>query len=314
MYFNLISFIIYLFSFFFNILYLDIFKNIKRHIFPKLYSTYTIKNKFYYLFFFSILCIINLCKIIFFINVYILLIYKILFKIYINVQLWLKKKNIKFLYLSFINLWFNLLIHLKVLNRKFMNPVDLDINFYILKWNYYYYYYYIIYMFKDLGTIVIWVINQRYILYVHILFYFKNKKIEFLYFIQWFVNGFLFIYCWFSIKNYIKNGVKSIKGKFRRKKKKKKGSMLSNIKFYYHRNKRILKEKYFNKVKQPWLNLGYSLNNTIEYIFFVLFKTGANFIIYYFYKIIKYSYSICVYIWKSDVIYRFLKLLERKKW
>jgi len=317
MYLYIISFIIYFFSFFFNKLYFDIFKKLKKHIFPKLFSIYTIKQKIYYLSFFSILCILIFCKIYFFIYVYILFIYKILLKIYIYVKLRSKKENKNFLYLIFIVLWFNLLIHLKVLSRKFKNGIDLDLDFYILKWHCLYYYFYIIYILKDLSKIIIWLIfeYQWYILYLNIRYYLKNKKLEFIYYFKLFFKCYLFIYYFADILNYIKNFKKAFNWK---PKEKKKVNIISNIKFHYHRSRRILKEKYYNKVTKPLLHFGYFLSNFIEYFFFVFLKMGANTIIYYFYKLIKYSYSICVYfcvyLWKSDIIYRFLKLIGRKKW
>jgi len=320
MFFNINLFIVYFFSFFFNKLYFNIFKVLKKNIYiwPKLYSTYTVKKKLYYIFFLIILCIFTFCKIYWFIYFYILFIYKMLIKKYIDLIFNLKKIYNIFLVIVFWVYWFNLLIHLKVLSKKFKKAVDVDFVYYSLKWNCVYYYYYIIYVYKDLSTIVIWLIwqfinFQWYIFYLQIIFYLKNKKLECIYYSQLFFKGFLGIYCLSGIIAYIKDFNKSWKWKTKTTKKKN-VSLISKVKFVYHRSIRITKEKFYNKVTKPKLIFSYYINNWIESVYFSLFKTGANSIIYYFYKIIKYSYSICVYIWKSDVIYRFLKFIERKKW
>lgn len=311
MFFSINLFIVYFFSYFFNKLYFKIFNILKRFIFikTKYYSTYTLKNYIYYYFFFSILCIIIFCKINLFIYYYILFFNKILVKKYIDLTFFLKKKNTKFLDLVFWVYWLSLLIHLKVLNEKLHKVFDVDIVYYSLKWNCIYYYFYIIYMFKDLSIIWNWLIRQ---INLQIAFYFKNKKLKCIYYIKLFIKGILGIYCFSGIKNYIKNLKKP--WKWRTTKKKKKGSFISRVKFFYHRSIRIMKEKFYNKVTKPRLILSYILSNLVESVFFSLFKTGANSIIYYFYKIIKYSYSFCVYIWESDIIYRFFKFIERKKW
>jgi len=257
------------------------------------------------------------CKIYFYIYVYIFLIYKIVLKIYIDLQLRFKKKITKILYLIFWVLWYNLLIHLKVLKIKYKNGIKVyvDFDFYVLKWTCLYYYFYVIYILKDLSKIINWLLFefQWYILYLQIKYYLKNKKLEFYHYTELFIKGYLFIFYFSDIINYIKN-LKNI-FKWKSKKKKQNRSFVSNIKFYYHRNKRIFKEKYYMKVTKPLLHFGYFINNLIEYVYLVFFKMGANIIISYFYKFLKYSYSICVYIWKSDIIYRVLKLiLGRKKW
>jgi hypothetical protein len=314
------SFIVYFFSFLFNKLYFNIFKIFKNYglIVPKLYSTYTITKKIKYFIFLVFLCITVFCKILFFIYYYILLYCNIIIKVYINLIIIFKKKYYKFIYLLFFMYWFNLLIHLKVLNRKFEDKIDLDFVYYALKWICFYFYFYIIYMFKDLISIVYWCMlqfleYQWYILYLQIIFYFKNRKLEFIYYIKLFIKGFLGIYCFSGIIFYIKNTIKWKRSRSF-KKRNKNVSYISSIKFKYHRNNRILKEKYYSNVKKPIMVLNYFINNLIESAFYFLLKTGANSIIYYFYKIFKYSYSICVYLWKSDVIYRFLKFFERKKW
>ena len=315
MIFRITLFIVYLFSFLFNKLYFNIFKILKRYIFklPKSYNTYSIKKKINYLGYLFILCMLIFCKIFLFTYYYILIFYNILVKIYIDIIL--KKKYKKFLDLLFGIYWYNLLVHLKVLNIKFQNPIDLDIVYYTLKWNSCYYYYFIIYIFKDLVNLLIWSKFQWNILYLQVMFYFKNRKLECIYYYQLFTKGFLDIYCFSGIKSFIKNPIKWKKITY---KKKNNVSLISKLKFTYHRNNRIIKEKFYRDIKQPMYIFSYFINNLIESIFFVLFKTGANSIIYYFYKIIKYSYSICVYLWKylwkSDIIYRFFKLIERKKW
>jgi len=320
MFFNINLFIVYFFSFFFNKLYFNIFKIIKSYIFivSKLYSTYSINKKIYYLGFVGFLCILVFLKIFLFIYFYLLLIFKLLVKIYININQKFKKRNKNILNVVFWLYWFNLLIHLKVLSRKFKNGVDADIAYFSLKWNCYYYYFYIIYMFKDIICIIKWFIQQIiefqwYILYLQIIYYLKLKKLKCIYYIKLFIKGFLGIYCFSGIRAYIKNFKKPIKWNIF-KKKKKKVSFISKVKFTYHRSNRLIKEKFYNKVKKPINILSYFMNNFVESVFFVLFKTGANTIVYYFYKIIKYSYSISLYIWKSDIIYRFFKLIERKKW
>ncbi len=319
MLFSINNFIVYFFSFFFNKLYFNIFKVLKKHIFviPKLYFTYTIKKKFYYLFFLSVLCILINLKIYIFIYFYILFLYKILTKNFIDLIYSIKKKNTKILYWVYWVYWFNLLIHLKVLNKKFKKAVDVDLAYYTLKWNCGYYFFYIIYMFKDLSIICYWLFRQIidfqwYILYLKIIFYLKNKILECIYYKQLFIKGVLGIYCFSGIISYLKNFNKP--WKWSKPKKKQRVSFISKIKFAYHRSVRIIKETFYNKVTKPKLIFSYYTSNLIESVFFALFKTGANSIIYYFYKIIKYSYSISVYIWKSDVIYRFLKLFDRKKW
>lgn len=319
MLFSINNFIVYFFSYFFNKLYFNIFKVLKKYIFilPKLYLTYTNKKKIYYIFFFCVLCILIISKIYWFTYFYILFFNKILIKKYIDLIYYIKNKNIKILYWLYWLYWFNLLIHLKVLSKKFQKPVDVDLDYYTLKWNCGYYFFYIIYMFKDLSIICYWLFRQIidfqwYILYLKIIFYLKNKKLECIYYSQLFTKGFLGIYCFSGIRSYIKNFNKP--WKWSTPKKKQRVSFISKVKFTYHRSIRIIKETYYNKVTKPKLIFNYYSSNLIESVFFVLFKTGANSIIYYFYKIIKYSYSICVYTWKSDVIYRFLKLFDRKKW
>ena len=130
-----------------------------------------------------------------------------------------------------------------------------------------------------------------------------------MYYYKLFVNGFLGIYCYSFIIDSFKNKFKFNKPA----KKSKKVNFLSKIKFLYYRNKRLIKDVYYNQVKINLFRFIYFINNLLESIYFMALKTGANYIIYYFYKIIKYFYSICVYIWKSDIIYRFFKLIERKK-
>ena len=318
MLFSINKFMVFFFSFFFNKLYFNIFKVLKRYfIIPKLYLTYTIKKKFYYLVFLSVLCILINFKIYWFIYYYILFFYKILTKKYIDLIHFFKSKNTKILYWVYWVYWFNLLIHLKVLNKKFNKKVDLDLDYYTLKWNSVYYFFYIIYMFKDLSMICHWIFRQIiniqwHILYLKIIFYFKNKKLECIYYSQLFIKGILGIYCFSGIISYIKNFNKPWKWSI--SKKKQRVSFISKAKFMYHRSIRIIKETFYNKVTQPKLIFSYNSSNLIESVYFHFFKTGANSIIYYFYKIIKYSHSICVYIWKSDVIYRFFKFFERKKW
>ena len=317
-------FVIYFLSFLFNKLYFNIFKVLKRYIYflPKKYSIYSIKRKISYFGFITVLCILVFCKIFWFLYYYILFIYKLCVKFNIDLINNWKIKNTKILNLVFWVYWFNILIHLKVLNKKFQNPEDSDLVYFILKWNCYYYYYYILYMCKDILSIIIWLIRQIaqvqwYILYLQFNFYFKIRKLKCIYCIELFIKGFLVIYCFSGIISYIKN-IKNIwKWKPLKKKDKKDQnvSLKSKLQFKYHRNKRIIKEKFYIKVKKPLLLLYYSINNSIEDVFYVIFKkTGANSIIYYSYKYIKYFYSICVYLWKSDIIYRFFKLIERKKW
>lgn len=311
------SFIVYFFSFLFNQLYFNIFKILKKYIFmfPKLYNTYVITKKIYYFCFLFILCILVFCKIYIFIYVYLLLFYKIFCKIYISIQKRLKKNFILILYLLFLIFWFNLLIHLKVLKTKYQKEVDLDLTYYSLKWNCCYIYYYIRYMLKDLVFILIWFIRQViefqwYILYLKIIYYLKLKKLIIIYYYKLFVKGFLGIYCYFFITFNLKKIFKlnsSIK-------KSKKVNVLSKIKFVYYRNKRIIKDVYYNQLKHFLFRFINFINNLLESIYFMSLKTGANYIIYYIYKILKYCYSICIYIWKSDIIYRFFKLIERKKW
>ena len=95
MFFNINLFIVYFFSFFFNKLYFNIFKIIKSYIFivSKLYSTYSINKKIYYLGFVGFLCILVFLKIFLFIYFYLLLIFKLLVKIYININQKFKKRN-----------------------------------------------------------------------------------------------------------------------------------------------------------------------------------------------------------------------------
>lgn len=309
------SFIIYILSFLFSKLYFNIFRVLRSYIviLPKLYSTYTLKKKIYYFNLLILLCIIVFCKVNFFIYYYILLIFNIIMNIYVDFGLKFKKTNIKILYFIFFLNLFNLLIHLKVLNSKFKDKNNYDKVNYALKWNSFYFFYYIIYMFKDIISILYWYVQQIqwHILYLKIIFYFKIKKLECIYYIKLFVRGFLNIYLFSVMLNYINN---TVKWKKPNKSKNNNVSFISKIKFKYHRNNRILKEKYYKNVKKPLFLLSYSVNNFIESIFYVLFSTGANSIIYYFYKFIKYLYSIAVYLWKSDVIYRFFKFIERKKW
>jgi hypothetical protein len=320
MFFNINLFIVYLFSFLFNKLYFNIFKIFKSYIFivPKLYSTYSINKKVYYIGFASLLCILVFCKIFLFIYFYLLFFFKFLAKVYINIKKNIKNNNKTILNWVYWVYWFNLLIHLKVLSRKFQNGVYEDITYFSLKWNCYYYYFYIIYVFKDVICIIKWFIQQIiefqwYILYIQIIYYLKLKKLKCIYYIKLFIKGFLVIYCFSGIRTYIKKFKKPIKWNIFIKKKKK-ASFISKVKFTYHRSNRLIKEKFYNKVKKPINTLSYFMSNFVESVFFILFKTGANSIVYYFYKIIKYSYSISLYIWHSDIIYRFFKLIERKKW
>jgi len=308
------SFLVYFFSFLFNKLYFNIFKVLRKYIFffPKLYSTYVIKKKIYYFSFLFILCIIILCKIYIFIYIYIYVFLKFLCKIYINIYKNFKNKII--LDLLYLIYWFNLLIHLKVLSKKYQNEVDSDLTYYSLKWNCYYYWYYIKFMLKDLFLLLNWYIryikSQLYIFYVKIIYYLKLKYLKINYYYKLFVKGFIGIYCYSFI-------ILSFKNKFKFNKpikKSKKVNFLSKIKFLYYRNKRLTKDIYYNQIKTSFYRFIYFINNSLESIYFMALKTGANYIIYYFYKIIKYCYSICVYIWKSDIIYRFFKLIERKKW
>ena len=320
MFFSINLFIIYFFSFIFNKLYFNIFLVFKNSLFiaQNLYSTYAIKKKFYYLVFSLLMCILIFCKIFFFIYFYLLIFCKIFIKVYINNNINLKKKNKKIIDFLFFLYWYNLLLHLNVLSKKYQKKLEVDFAYFTLKWNCYYYYYYIIYMLQDLVNTIIWLIQQVlefqwYVLYLQIIFYFKNKKLECIYYITLFIKGFLGIYCFSGIKNYFKELKNSLKWNTYKKKKKEVG-FVSKVKFKYHRSIRIIKEKFYSKVKKPIFILNYSINNIVESVFYVLLKTGANSLVYYFYKVIKYSYSICVYIWKSDLIYRFFKFIERKKW
>ena len=193
-----ISFIVYFLSFLFNKLYFNIFKILRKYIFalPKLYSIYSIKDKINYFGFVLIACLFIFCKIFFFTYYYILIFYKISI-------LKIKQKN--YLYLVFWIYWYNLLVHLKVLNIKFKDPIESDLAFYVLKWIYYYYYYYIIYIFKDLKNLVIWIINfQWYILYLQFIYYLKLRKLDLIYNYKLFTKGFLGIYCFSGVFSYIK--------------------------------------------------------------------------------------------------------------
>jgi hypothetical protein len=92
--------------------------------------------------------------------------------------------------------------------------------------------------------------------------------------------------------------------------------MLTN--FWYYRSKRIigynlenLRFKLKNFIK---------LNTLIVYYYhvnpklFLFLQNQYNLFSYYFFLSIKYSKSFLIFLWKSDIIYKILKALERKKW
>src|SRR5947209_7179319 len=98
-----LSFIVYFFSFLFNNLYFKIFKVLRRYLFilPKSYATYSIIQKICYLFFVGVFSFFTFLKMYFYINIYLLFLYKILLRKYILIQKKYKNINVKNLYFIF---------------------------------------------------------------------------------------------------------------------------------------------------------------------------------------------------------------------
>src|ERR1700759_5763680 len=110
------------------------------------------------------------------------------------------------------------------------------------------------------------------------------------YYYKLFVKGFIGIYCYSFI-------ILSLKNKFKFNqpiKKSKKVNFLSKIKFLSYRNKRLTKDIYYNQIKTSFYRFIYFINNSLESIYFMSLKTGANYIIYEWEQSIIEGYSNCV--------------------
>lgn len=90
------------------------------------------------------------------------------------------------------------------------------------------------------------------------------------------------------------------------------------LNYYYNKNKRylinlynivILKTKnYIDFIKEVYFKY------FVNFIFFQILKNKGNLIIYYIFLFLKYLKSFFIWLWDSDIIYKILKKLERKKW
>jgi len=63
-----------------------------------------------------------------------------------------------------------------------------------------------------------------------------------------------------------------------------------------------------------FIYIKFLINCIIDPIIFQLLKNKGNLFSYYFFNMLKFIKSYIKYIWESDVIYKFLKFIERKKW
>ncbi len=89
------------------------------------------------------------------------------------------------------------------------------------------------------------------------------------------------------------------------------------ISFFFQRYKRLIITYYYNfinKIKYIFIYIKYIIICIIDPIIFQLLKNKGNLFSYYLFNILKFFKSYIKYIWESDIIYNFLKLIERKKW
>lgn len=291
----------YIFSFFFNVLY---YKLIKTWIeLFKLYKNYCILNINFFLkikYSFYILNII-LFDILFFVKYY--------FKLFGNIFLlyFLSKNNNTVLYyltifnkyhyifksqiyLYFLNTYKNLIIQYNV-NKNKQNFSKLFLEVYFnnkLYYNIYYIYYVFLYIYNNILIDLLLYIETY---FTQILHKSNNKKKLYMLNFNYYIERLKF----WKKEYYIK--------------------MKAN--FLFHKSKRLLSGFYYNfinKIKKIFRYFRYIIISILDPIFFYLFKNKGNFVIYYFYYILKFFKSYILYVWKSDIIYRFLKFIERKKW
>lgn len=89
------------------------------------------------------------------------------------------------------------------------------------------------------------------------------------------------------------------------------------VSFFFQKSKRLTIAYYYNfinKIKYIFRYIKYIISCVIDPIIFQLLKNKCNLFIYYFFYILKFFKSYIKYIWESDIIYKFLKVIERKKW
>lgn len=289
----------FIFSFFFNILYYKLIKN-WLHLF-NIYKIYLLLNVS---FFFKLkngfyIFIVILFNIIFFIKHYLKFFYNIFLLCFIilnnNFILYNLTFFIKYNYIfkSQINLHYfikykKLISQYKIKkNKVFFNKLFLEMYF---KHHIYYNVFYIYYMFLFIYNIVL--IN--FILYIETLivqWVSKSRKKVYALNFSYYINRFKF---W-----------------------KKEYDIKISVSFFFQRYKRLIITYYcnfINKIKYIFIYIKYTIICIIDPIIFQLLKNKGNLFSYYFFKILKFFKSFIKYIWESDIIYKFLKFIERKKW
>jgi len=88
------------------------------------------------------------------------------------------------------------------------------------------------------------------------------------------------------------------------------------ISAFFQKVKRLIiiyYSNFINKIKYMFIYIKFLINCIIDPIIFQLLKNKGNLFSYYFFNMLKFIKSYIKYIWESDVIYKFLKFIERKK-
>jgi hypothetical protein len=191
-----------------------------------------------------------------------------------------------------------LIIKYKHKNKQIFNQLFLDLYF-RKNYNYLYNYYYNI------------LINyKRWIKTYYVQTVYKNKKKEYAEYIISYIKSKR------ALINYIKEKLNIKKWKWKK---------LYRIWYYrinivkYKRIYLMYKKRFISKIKNINIHIKYytiidKANLICNIIFLTYLKSKSNMIIYYYFKLLKSFKSYLKYIWKSDIIYKFLKSIEKKKW
>ena len=285
----------YYFIFFFNILYNKIYLN------KIIQVTQIYKNSttFYIYYFFILL------NIIIFIIYYIIFIFKIIQILNISILKNIINKNKKIIVLVF-KVHYDILKDISLMKDIKYNQKEkyfLDV---YLEYNMLYYKYYIIYLKEFLHfNYYLWILSY------FIRFYRKvknNEKYTISYILRSYKNK-LFDKIHLMIE-FIINKIKS--------KIPERSLLWMAIKYYCIKFKKFCINSYnfiVNKITDFIFSIKYFYYIYIlNSIFYIILKNKGNLIIYYIFLFLKYTKSFLIYVWKTDIIYKILKKLERKKW
>lgn len=296
--------LIFIISYFFGVLY----ALIKQWIFLiKKYKVYfSIKKDFFKFYIYIFICIIILFDCILFIKYYIKFLYNI-FLLYfliknnnyiLNYLTFFNKYNCILksqIYLSYYKKYKKLIIECKN-NKLIFSVLFLELYFKnYFYYNFYYCYYAFIYIYSNV----------------------KNILIEFLLDLENF-----FIIKWRNFYNKDKTNSFNFYDYIERFKFWKKDYYIKmTLNFLYYKNKRLVITFYYNfisKLKKLYFYFRYIIISILDIIFFSLFKNQGNLVIYHCFKLLKFiklfKQSYIKYIIESDIIYIWLKKIERKKW